>query len=95
MTKQEQNRYLLIGGSVAVGYYFGGKNTKGALIGLGVALVLLYVAKNGMGLMAAGSNGLPVGAPEPSTGGLPAPGTTDDPLGGTVMPGGKRIGILR
>ena len=94
-----------MGSAAAAGYYFGGKNTKGALIGLGAALVVLYVAKNAMGVTAALSgapvNGStdnePVGPPVPvSTGNIPAPGTTSDPLGGVMEPTSvKRIGLLR
>jgi len=107
MTKQEQNRYLLLASSTAAGYYFGGKTTKAALIGLGAALVVLYVAKNAAGvqsgLMGAASNGSDgptvVEPPQPpvSTGNIPAPGTTGDPLNGVVQPNTDKrtIGLLR
>lgn len=106
MTKQEQNRYLLLASATAAGYYFGGKTTKAALIGLGAALVVLYLANNAAGVQAGllgapvnGSNGAAVvEPPQPpvSTGNIPAPGTTDDPLNGVVQPNtDKRIGLLR
>jgi len=82
----------MLAGAGAVGYYLLGKKPVGALAGVAV---LMLLSKPMQQQAPAGSSGMPVGAPEPSTGGMPAPGTTDDPLGGTVMPGGKRIGILR
>ena len=82
----------MLAGAGAVGYYLLGKKPVGALVGVAV---LMLLSKPMHQQAPAGSNGMPVGAPEPPTGGMPAPGTTDDPLGGTVMPGSKSIGILR
>lgn len=91
MGTNTNERLIRLGVAGAAGYYLLGKKPIGALAGIAVLMLLTKPKLS----PPAGSSGMPIGAPEPSTGGMPAPGTTDDPLGGTVMPGGKSIGILR
>lgn len=83
----------MLAGAGAGGYYLLGKKPIGALVGIAVLMLLTRTGQQPLTQV--------VPAPEPSLGapvasGLPAPGTTSDPLGGIVDPNdGKRIGLLR
>jgi hypothetical protein len=86
----DTKKMVMLAGAGALGYYLLGKKPVGALAGVAV---LMLLTKPMQQQVPAGTDAEAIGGPTAT--GLPAPGTTDDPLGGSVMPGGKSIGILR
>lgn len=87
---------IKIGLAGVAGYYVLGKKPIGALVGIAVLLVLMKTilkpttnaGVTEMIVIDDTQNGPPVAT------GIPAPGTTADPMDGTMQPG-KRIGVLR
>lgn len=89
-----KERLITIGVAGVAGYYLLGKKPIGAVVGILVLSVILNnlerqrdsVAE--LTVMDDTQTGPPVAT------GIPAPGTTADPMDGTMQPG-KRIGVLR
>ena len=87
---------IKIGVAGVAGYYVMGKKPIGALVGIAVLILLV---KSGQASMMQTIMQAEPSMSEPTTGaplsgGIPAPGTTQDPMDGTMEPG-KRIGLLR
>ena len=83
---------VTIGVAGVAGYWLLGKKPIGALVGIVVLNVLIHAnlkpRVEELIVIDDTQNGPPVAT------GIPAPGTTADPMDGTMQPG-KRIGVLR
>lgn len=84
---------IKIGLAGVAGYYVMGKKPIGAIVGIVVLGVLLKTIlkpnpEQNLVVVDDTETGPPVAT------GIPAPGTTADPMDGTMQPG-KRIGVLR
>jgi len=84
---------IKIGVAGVAGYYAMGKKPIGAIVGIAVLYVLMKtILKPNPELNLEVIDDTQTGPPVAT--GIPAPGTTADPMDGTMQPG-KRIGVLR